>query len=107
MITNVKEWVLNKLVKPVIPIMKQIIYVIDIVKAKVDDTIKALETLGVSIDGTVLNNVKNVLSAMSVVRTALIKVLEYLGVSYTTVQDNLSLAKVDLNSEIDKLKKLI
>ena len=107
MIPNIKEWILNKLGKPVIPIMKQVIYVIDIVKAKIDDTLKALETLGISVDGTILNNIKNILSAMSVVRAALIKVLEYMGVTYTTIQDNQSLSKVNLNDELDKLKKLL
>lgn len=105
---NIKEWILNKLVKPAIPVLKQSVYVLDIVTAKVSDALKALETLGIKIDGTVLNNIQNVLSAVSVVRAALVKVLEFLGESViVNVQDNKSLAQIDLNAEIEKLKKLI
>lgn len=104
----IKSWLLNKLVKPAIPVLKQIIFVIDVSKAKIDNALKSLEGLGITIDGTVLNNIKNVLSAMSVVKTALVSVLQFLGETFdVSTSSNETLAQIDLNSEIEKLKKLI
>jgi hypothetical protein len=107
MILNIKNWVVGKIIKPAIPVIKQSIYVLDIVAAKIDDSLKALSTLGIQIDGTILNNIQNVLSAVSVVKAALIRVLEFLGEKGFNVQNTESLVNVDLNKEIEKLKELI
>jgi hypothetical protein len=108
MIVNIKTWILNKLVKPAIPVLKQIVYVLDIVAAKINSSLTALETLGISIDGTVLTNIKNVLSAITVVRAAVIKVVEFLGETFDSAPFTAeSLALVDLDTELEKLKKLI
>lgn len=105
---NIKLWVLNKLVTPVLPVLKQVIYVIDVVNAKIDSVISSLEVLGIKLDGTVLSNIQNILSAISVVRVALVKVLEFLGVTFEIeTKNNIILEQVDLTREIEKLKKMI
>lgn len=105
---NIKTWILNKLVTPAVPILKQSIFVLDIVVAKIDSVIKSLETLGIKLDGTVLTNIQNALSAVSVVRAAIVKVLDFVGINFgIKTQTNESLAQLDLNTEIEKLKSLI
>lgn len=105
---NIKLWVLNKLVTPVLPVLKQVIYVIDVVNAKIDSVISSLEVLGIKLDGTVLSNIQNILSAISVVRVALVKVLEFLGVTFEIeTKNNIILEQVDLTREIEKLKKML
>lgn len=105
---NIKTWVLNKLVAPAVPILKQGVYVLDIVVAKIDSVIKSLETLGIKLDGAVLSNIQTALSAITVVRAALVKVLDFVGVTFgIQSQSNEALAAIDLNAEIEKLKSLI
>lgn len=105
---NIKTWVLNKLVSPIIPVLKQTVVVLDIVLAKIDSTLQALETLGIKIDGTVLNNIRNATSAISIVRTAIVKVLSFVGETFgIRTQFTESLANADLEKEIENLKKLI
>jgi hypothetical protein len=105
---NIKKWITNKLVSPAIPVLKQIVYVLDIVIAKIDSSIKALESLGIKLDGTVLTNIQNTLTAITVVRAAIVKVLEFLGEKFEIqTSSHEVLSKVDLNSEIEKLKNLL
>lgn len=105
---NIKTWILNKLVAPAVPILKQGVYVLDIVIAKIDSVIKSLETLGIKLDGAVLSNIQTALSAITVVRAALVKVLDFVGVTFgIQSQSNETLAAIDLNTEIEKLKSLI
>lgn len=105
---NIKLWVLNKLVQPVVPIIKQAVLVLDIVIAKIENTIEGLNQLGIKLDGTVLDNIKNAISAISIVRLALVKILQFVGETFgIESQYHEALASADLKSEMDKLKSLI
>lgn len=106
--TNIKTWILNKLVQPVIPIIKQAVLVLDIVVAKIDSVLKAMEELGIKLDGTVLDSIKNAISAVTIVRLALVKILQFLGDTFGVQnQSQDTLASYDLNAEIEKLKSFI
>jgi len=106
--TNIKTWILNKLIQPVVPIIKQAILVLDIVVAKIDSVLKAMDELGVKLDGTILENIKNAMSAISIVRVALVKILKFIGETFGVQnQSQEALANYDLNSEIEKLKSLV
>lgn len=105
---DIKTWILNKLVAPAVPILKQGVYVLDIVVAKIDSALKALETLGIKIDGTILSSIQNALSAITVVRAAIVRVLAFVGETFgISKQSNEALAQVDLDAEIERLKQLI
>jgi len=106
--TSIKTWMLNKLVAPAVPVLKQVVVVLDIVVAKIDAAIKGLDALGIKLDGTVLVNIQNALSAITIVRAAIVKVLEFVGVNFgIQSQSNDVLAQADLNAEIEKLKQLL
>lgn len=104
---DLKQWALNKLAKPLIPALQQSVKVLVIVEAKIKQALEALKTLGITIDGSVLNNINNVLTAISVVQVVLNKILEFIGAPVEAQTANDVLAQADLDAEIEKLKKLI
>lgn len=104
---GIKAWLLNKLGTPMIPVLKQIVLVLSVATAKIEKVLESLKELGVQLDGTVLNTIENITSAITVVRAAVIKILGFLGETVEVEVQSGAYANVDLDSEIDKLKSMI
>jgi len=101
-----KKWIIKTLAKPVLPVLIQTHKVVNILEVKLEDVIEAILKLGIPDNSPVCATLLNILTATVVVRKALEKTIEFLG-GEISVEAKSSLKDFNLDSEIEKLKKLL
>ena len=91
-------WIINKVAKPLLPILCQAYVVVDVVEYILRTVLGQLDEAN-----KIYKNIKAMSEAATTVKAALFKIILALGgVTPVTAR-----AKVDLNEEVNKLKDLL
>jgi len=99
-----KQWLINKLSGPVLPVLLQAYKVLAAVENSLNDILKVVTDLGVPTETPIFNTIKTVITAVIAIKVAVQTVIEFLG-GQIPVQAQVS--ALNLEKEIEELKKML
>lgn len=100
-----KTWILNKLARPLLPVLRQSHRVVVLLEIRLNDLKDALTKIGLPNDTTVFKTVADILGAVITVKAVIERIIVYLGGELPIEAS--SLEGMNLASEVEKLKRLL
>lgn len=96
---NIVTWIINKLAKPLLPILNQSHKVLSIIISTLQDVLIS----GISINSPTYEKIKSVIDAINIIQAVISKIIVFLGETVPVEAQ----ANANLKDEIEKLKILI